>query len=178
MSGDAVGALQYLSQETRAPIILFHTAPFASTTKKLRDAPDPAAECRRVGALVAAAPVDVAFVGIGENGHLAFNDPPADFLSDKPYLVVGLDEACRRQQVGEGWFGSLEEVPATAISMSVRQILKARKILCIVPDERKAAAVKACLSGPVDPAVPASILQTHPDVTLFLDRNSASMLQP
>jgi len=116
-------------------------------------------------------------VGIGENGHLAFNDPPADFLTEAPYLVVGLDEACRRQQVGEGWFRELSEVPEQAISMSIRQILKARKILCIVPDQRKAHAVKACLEGPVSPAAPASVLQTHPDVTMFLDPASASLLQ-
>src|SRR5512147_1057522 len=104
------------------------------------DAPDPAAECRRVGALLAAQPVDVAFVGIGENGHLAFNDPPADFETEEPYLVLALDEACRRQQLGEGWFPRLEDVPARAISMSIRQILKAREILAIVPDLRKAPA--------------------------------------
>ena len=123
-----------------------------------------------MGRALAAAPVDVACVGIGENGHLAFNDPPADFETREPYIVVTLDEACRRQQVGEGWFSSLADVPARAISMSVRQILEARRILCVVPDQRKAEAVRAALEGPVTPAVPASILQTHPDVTVFLDR--------
>lgn len=132
--------------------------------------------CRKVGDKLIAAPIDVAFVGIGENGHLAFNDPPADFITEEPYIVVQLDEACRRQQVGEGWFQDLSEVPRQAISMSIRQILKARKILCIVPDERKAQAVKACLEGEISPAVPASILRTHPDVTLFLDEGSASLL--
>jgi glucosamine-6-phosphate deaminase len=142
------------------------------------DAPDPAAECRRVGALLAQAPVDVAFVGIGENGHLAFNDPPADFETDEPYLVVELDEACRRQQLGEGWFKTLDEVPRRAISMSVRQILKSREVLCIVPDARKARAVRDCLEEEVSPRHPASILRTHPRTTLFLDRDSAALLPP
>jgi glucosamine-6-phosphate deaminase len=142
------------------------------------DAPDPAAECRRVGALLRAEPVDVAFVGIGENGHLAFNDPPADFETEQPYLVVELDEACRRQQLGEGWFASLADVPRRAISMSIRQILKAHTILCVVPDARKARAVRDCLAGPVSPQHPASILQTHPRTTVFLDRESAALLPP
>jgi glucosamine-6-phosphate deaminase len=137
---------------------------------------DAHAVAREVGAELNRATVDVAFVGIGENGHLAFNDPPADFETDEPYLVVQLDEACRRQQVGEGWFKDLGEVPTHAISMSIRQIMKARTILCIVPDQRKAAAVKACLEGPVSPLAPASILQRHPDVTVFLDTASASLL--
>jgi len=144
----------------------------------LGDAPDPAAECRRVGALVAAAPVDVAFVGIGENGHLAFNDPPADFETEEPYLVLALDDACRRQQLGEGWFPRLEDVPARAISMSIRQILKAREIVAVVPDRRKAAAVRDCLELPVSPQRPASILREHPRTTLYLDRDSASLLAP
>lgn len=133
--------------------------------------------CREVGDALNRAPVDVAFVGIGENGHLAFNDPPADFETDEAYLVVRLDEACRRQQVGEGWFKELAQVPTHAISMSIRQILKARKILCIVPDRRKARAVQECLEGPVSRHSPASILQTHPDVTVFLDKASASLLR-
>jgi glucosamine-6-phosphate deaminase len=141
------------------------------------DAADPAAECRRVGALVARQPVDVAFVGIGENGHLAFNDPPADFETEEPYLVLALDEACRRQQLGEGWFGRLEDVPARAISMSIRQILKAREILAVVPDLRKAPAVRDCLEQPVGPERPASVLRTHPHTTLYLDDDSASLLE-
>jgi glucosamine-6-phosphate deaminase len=142
------------------------------------DAADPAAECRRVGALLARAPVDVAFVGIGENGHLAFNDPPADFSTEEPYLVVELDEECRRQQMGEGWFASLDEVPRRAISMSVRQILKAREVSCVVPDARKARAVRDCLEGEVSPLRPASILRTHPATTVYLDRDSAALLTP
>ena len=139
---------------------------------------DPETVRAEVGRAIASAPIDVAFVGIGENGHLAFNDPPADFDTTDPYLVVTLDEACRRQQVGEGWFPSIEDVPAQALSMSVRQILKTSALLCIVPDARKAAAVHAALEGPVSPDVPASILQTHPNVTVYLDRHSAARLSP
>src|SRR5688500_12183479 len=137
---------------------------------------DPAQVAREVGDVLAGCDIDLAFVGIGENGHLAFNDPPADFMAERPYLIVTLDEACRRQQVGEGWFASIEEVPAKAISMSVQQILKSRQIIAVVPDARKAAAVKACVEGPVSPMAPASILQTHPNTTLFLDRDSAALL--
>ena len=137
---------------------------------------DPAAECARVGALIAEAPVDAAFVGIGENGHLAFNDPPADFETTEPFLVVPLDEASRRQQLGEGWFATLDDVPSRAISMSIHEIMQARKIFCIVPDRRKAQAVRACLEDEVSPLRPASILRTHPDVELYLDRDSAALL--
>ena len=140
------------------------------------DAPDPMQVARRVGQELNAAPVDVAFVGIGENGHLAFNDPPADFKTEQPYLIVNLDAACRRQQVGEGWFATLAEVPRQAISMSVRQILKAREIIAVAPEARKAAAVKACVEGEVTPLAPASILQTHGNATLYLDRDSAGQL--
>ena len=132
----------------------------------------------RVGAELDREEIDVMFAGIGENGHLAFNDPPADFVTTEPYIVVTLDDACRRQQVGEGWFARFEEVPATAISMSIRQILKAREMIVVVPDERKAAAVKATLEGKISPAVPASILRTHPNVTLYLDEPAASQLDP
>jgi glucosamine-6-phosphate deaminase len=121
-------------------------------------------------------PVDIAFVGIGENGHLAFNDPPADFETEEPYLLVNLDEPCRRQQVGEGWFSSLADVPRQAISMSVRQILKAREIVCVVPDARKAKAVKACFEHEVSNLAPASILGTHHNAVVYLDRDSASLL--
>jgi glucosamine-6-phosphate deaminase len=130
----------------------------------------------KVGAEITRRDIDVAFIGIGENGHLAFNDPPADFTTTEPYLEVTLDDACRRQQVGEGWFRILDDVPRRAISMSIQQILKARQILVIVPDARKAAAVKAALEGKVTPLVPASILQTHPAVTLYLDEPAASAL--
>jgi glucosamine-6-phosphate deaminase len=139
---------------------------------------DPRQACRRAGEAVRARPIDVAFVGIGENGHLAFNDPPADFATRDPYIVVQLDEACRRQQVGEGWFGSVPEVPASAISMSIRQILETREIICVVPDARKAVPVRAALEGPVTPAVPASALREHPNVTIYLDSASAALLSP
>ena len=132
----------------------------------------------RVGRAIAVAPIDVAFVGIGENAHLAFNDPPADFTTDRPYLIVALDDACRRQQVGEGWFPSVADVPARAISMSVQQILKSREILCIVPDARKAAAVRSCVEGDISPMAPASILRTHANATLYLDRDSSALLSP
>ncbi len=137
---------------------------------------DPAEECDRVGSVISNHPIDVAFVGIGENGHLAFNDPPADFETESPYLVVDLDDACRQQQLGEGWFPDFESVPRQAISMSIRQIMKSRTIICSVPDERKAEAVKAALQGPVTPEVPASILQEHPDCRMFLDQAAASLL--
>lgn len=137
---------------------------------------DAEAECRRLGALISQHPIDVALVGIGENGHLAFNDPPADFTTEAPFLVVTLDEACRRQQMGEGWFKTLDEVPQQAISMSIRQIMKSKAIIASVPDERKAAAVKACLEGEISPLHPSSILREHPSTFLFLDRNSASQL--
>lgn len=141
------------------------------------EAVDPRAECRRVGELISQHTIDVAFVGIGENGHLAFNDPPADFETEEPYLVVTLDEACQLQQLGEGWFKSLNEVPAQAISMSIQQILKARHILCIVPDQRKAEAVKACVEMDVSPMRPASILRQHSSVKLYLDRESSALLR-
>jgi len=137
---------------------------------------DPAKVIRIVGNALRTEPVDVAFVGIGENGHLAFNDPPADFETEEPYLLVKLDEVCRRQQMGEGWFRSISEVPERAISMSVRQILKAEVIICIVPDARKANAVKACLEGEISPLAPASILRTHPNTTLYLDQYSSALL--
>lgn len=139
-----------------------------------RDAP---AECKRLGELIRKHPIDVAFIGIGENGHLAFNDPPADFETEEPYLVVNLDEACRKQQLGEGWFPTLADVPKQAISMAIRQILKSGQIICTVPDARKAAAVKGSVKGPVTPNVPGSILQQHGNTHLFLDRESSAGLR-
>ncbi len=139
---------------------------------------DPGEVRRKVGHALAREPVDLLFAGIGENTHLAFNDPPADFDTTEPYIVVKLDEACRRQQVGEGWFARVEDVPETAVTISIQQILEAREILVMVPDARKADAVKATLGGEVSPAVPASILRTHPNVTLFLDEAAAARLDP
>ena len=137
---------------------------------------NPQAECDRLGKLIAKHPIDVAFIGIGENAHVAFNDPPADFRTHKPYLVVELDQACRKQQLGEGWFPSLKTVPRRAISMSPNQIMKSAAIVCTAPDERKARAVRDSLEGEITPDVPASILQRHRNCTLFLDKPSASLL--
>jgi glucosamine-6-phosphate deaminase len=139
---------------------------------------DPEVARARLSRAIAERPVDLAVLGIGENAHLAFNDPPADFDTTDAYVVVSLDEACRRQQVGEGWFARLEDVPTTAVTMSIRQMLSARELVVIVPDERKAAAVKATLESPVDPNVPASILRTHDNVTLYLDEGAASAVDP
>ena len=151
--------------------------PTGITTYHLLDGEANAAEvCANAGAAISSAPIDVAFVGIGENGHLAFNDPPADFAIETPYIVVKLDEACRRQQFGEGWFPTFEDVPTQAISMSIKQILKAHEIVCVVPDARKATAVKACLEGEISPLAPASILRTHANTTIYLDQDSAALL--
>jgi glucosamine-6-phosphate deaminase len=138
---------------------------------------DPTEAIRNAGEAIRRSPVDVAFVGIGENGHLAFNDPPADFETDEPYIVVQLDDACRQQQVGEGWFKTLSDVPQRAISISVRQILKSKEIICVVPDARKACAVQACIDGDVSPLTPASILKTHANATIYLDKESARLLR-
>lgn len=142
------------------------------------DAADPAAVARRVGKEVSSAPIDIGFLGIGENGHIAFNDPPADFESEEPYIIVNLDEVCRQQQVGEAWFEDISQVPKQAISMSVQQILKAKELVAIVPDMRKARAVRACFEGEISPMAPSSILRTHPNATVYLDKNSASLLGP
>jgi glucosamine-6-phosphate deaminase len=138
---------------------------------------DPHEECMRLGRLISKHDIDVAFVGIGENGHLAFNDPPADFDTEEPYLGVSLDEECRRQQMGEGWFLTLKEVPEKAISMSIRQIMKSKAIICSVPDERKAIAVKNTLFSEISPSCPASVMRNHPDTVLYLDRQSASLIR-
>lgn len=140
------------------------------------DAPDLDEELERVSRLIAAHPIDITFAGIGENGHLAFNDPPADFDTDAPYIVVSLDEKCRRQQFGEGWFPTFEDVPKTAISMSVRQIMRSKMLLLSVPDARKADAVGEALEGPISTACPASIVQQHPNCQVLLDTESASKL--
>jgi glucosamine-6-phosphate deaminase len=137
---------------------------------------NPVKVIRETSKFLTAAPIDVAFVGIGENGHLAFNDPPADFETEEPFIVVNLDEACRLQQVGEGWFKDLSTVPTQAISMSVRQVMKSKEILAVVPDARKARAIKACFDGEINPMAPSSILRTHPNATVYLDRHSAALL--
>ena len=140
------------------------------------EADDPAAECRRINKIISQDEIDVAFVGIGENGHLAFNDPPADFITEVPYITVELDNACRRQQFGEGWFASLNEVPDRAISMSIQQIMKSKTIICTVPDKRKARAVKQCFEEDISPLHPASILRKHPRAFVYLDKDAASLL--
>jgi glucosamine-6-phosphate deaminase len=140
------------------------------------DAEDPMAECAQLNRMISDDRIDVAFVGIGENGHLAFNDPPADFRAEEPYRIVELDETCRRQQMNEGWFPSLGDVPGRAISMSIRQIMKSEAIVATVPEKRKAQAVKQCLEGEVSPWHPASILREHPNATIYLDKDSASLL--
>ncbi len=134
------------------------------------------AECKRVGDIIAKHPIDVAFVGIGENGHMAFNDPPADFETESPYLVVDLDDACRKQQLGEGWFPTFDDVPTQAISMSIKQIMKSKTIICSVPDARKADAVKASVENAISPNDPSTCLQKHGDTTLYLDPESSSKL--
>jgi len=142
------------------------------------DAADPSEVVRRVGKELASMPIDIAFLGIGENGHIAFNDPPADFETEEPYIIVNLDQACRQQQVGEAWFADISQVPQRAISMSARQILRAREILAVVPGPRKAEAIKLCLEGTISPMAPASILRRHPNATVYLDDASASLLSP
>jgi glucosamine-6-phosphate deaminase len=139
---------------------------------------DAAKVIRETNAAIASAPIDISFVGIGENGHLAFNDPPADFETEEPFIIVALDQACRQQQVGEGWFANLEAVPTRAISMSVRQVLKAREILAVVPDGRKAKAIAACFDGAISNRAPASILRSHGNATVYLDTNSAALVSP
>ena len=141
------------------------------------DAPDTAAECARLEAAIREKPVDLACIGIGENGHIAFNDPPADFETNAAYAVVALDEVCRRQQVGEGWYPNLDAVPTHAFSMTVPQILDAQTIVVIVPDDRKAKAVSMAVDGPLTNMCPSSILRTHPRCTLFLDKPAASLLK-
>jgi glucosamine-6-phosphate deaminase len=138
---------------------------------------DPYQECQRLDKLIQSFPIDVAFVGIGENGHLAFNDPPADFETEEAYLVVELNEACRKQQLGEGWFKTLEEVPKQAISMSIKQILKSKFIVCSVPDQRKAQAVFDTVTCEISPEHPASILRNHPNTMVYLDKEAASLLK-
>jgi glucosamine-6-phosphate deaminase len=135
-------------------------------------------ECQKLSAIIAEHPIDAALVGIGENGHLAFNDPPADFETEEPFIIVELDERCRKQQLGEGWFETLEQVPRRAISMGIRQIMKSACLIVSVPEKRKAEAVKNALEGPVSNMCPASILQTHDNCKMFLDKEAASLLSP
>ncbi len=139
---------------------------------------DPEAEINRLNALIDQYTIHLGFIGIGENGHIAFNDPPADFETTAPYHQVTLDAACRKQQMNEGWFPSLNEVPQQAISMSIHHITNIQTLICTVPETRKARAVRYALEGPVTADVPASILQMHPNCHFFLDDESASLLSP
>ncbi|MBO5643073.1 MAG: glucosamine-6-phosphate deaminase [Kiritimatiellae bacterium] len=141
------------------------------------EAEDQEAEVTRLENLIRESPIDVACVGIGENGHLAFNDPPADFDTNRAYKVVPLDDKCRMQQVGEGWFPTKDDVPTHAFSMSIKQIMWSKAIVCTCPDARKAEAVKGAIEGPVTNMLPSSIMQMHPDCGMFLDPESASLLQ-
>ena len=134
-------------------------------------------EVGRLNNIISKHKIDIAFVGIGENGHLAFNDPPADFEEEKPYIIVALDEKCKKQQMGEGWFKTIDDVPKQAISMSVKQIMKSEIILCTVPDRRKAEAVHICMDKEISPQYPASILRDHKECYLILDKDSASLLE-
>lgn len=141
------------------------------------DAADIVAEIARYEALLKEHPPVLCVLGIGENGHLAFNDPPADFHTTKTLHVVTLDETCRRQQVGEGHFANINQVPTQALSLTVPALLKPAHVMALVPEARKANAVKAALEGPVTELCPASILRTHAHVKLYLDRDSASLLK-
>lgn len=172
-----------LSQDHPASFRKYLNERFVAKVRGLRqvnliegDAAGPQAECARLARIVTTRPIDVALVGIGENGHLAFNDPPADFETDESFIIVTLDEQCRRQQLNEGWFETLEDVPTQAISMSIRQIMQSSCIIVSVPEKRKAHAVKAALEGPVTDLCPASILQKHPNCKMFLDEPAASLL--
>jgi glucosamine-6-phosphate deaminase len=141
------------------------------------DAPEPLKEIERYRALLAAAPVDLCCLGIGENGHLAFNDPHvADFNDPHAVKLVQLDEACRRQQVGEGCFPTLESVPQYAYTLTIPTLCAAEKLIGVVPERRKAEAVQAAIQGPLATSCPASILRRKPQGTLFLDADSASLL--
>lgn len=141
------------------------------------DAPDLDAECRRYGALLAEAPIDIGFIGVGENGHIGFNDPPvADFADPLPMKIVRLDDACRRQQVGEGHFAGIADVPENALTLTCPTIVGMTNLVSCVPELRKAKAVRDAIEGPVSTACPASILRTHPRAQLFLDLESASLL--
>ena len=141
------------------------------------DALQPLEECDRYTRLLTAQPIDLCCLGIGENGHIAFNDPPvAEFDDRHKVKLVKLDEACRQQQVGEGHFPSLESVPRYAFTLTIPMLCSARRMLCIAPEKRKARAVKATLQDPISTACPASILRRQSHATLFLDADSASLL--
>ncbi|MBQ9097379.1 MAG: 6-phosphogluconolactonase [Clostridia bacterium] len=122
------------------------------------------------------APIDVGLIGIGENAHIAFNDPPADFDTKEAYIVVNLNDTCKQQQVGEGWFATVDDVPKQAVSMTVHQILQCEKIVSCVPYKVKANAIKATLENDVTNTIPATIMKGHKDFVLYVDRDSASLV--
>lgn len=141
------------------------------------DAVDCHAECARYGQLLMAAPIDVCLLGIGENGHLAFNDPHvADFHDSQVVKPATLDLACRRQQVGEGHFTNLDEVPKQALTLTIPTLMRSEHIICSVPERRKAEAVRNAIHGPLTPECPASLLRTHPHASIYLDLESAALL--
>jgi glucosamine-6-phosphate deaminase len=141
------------------------------------ESPDSDAECARYSSLLAEAPIDLACMGIGENGHIAFNDPGVANFEDPAWVkIVKLDQICRQQQVNEGCFPNINAVPTTAITLTCPAIMSAQTIICVVPGARKAAAVAATLNGPVAAACPASVLRTHPSTTLFLDSDSVARI--
>lgn len=131
---------------------------------------------RNLSTAVQSAPIDLAVIGIGENAHIAFNDPPADFDTKEPFITVDLDHACKLQQVGEGWFKTTNDVPNQAITMSVHQIMQSNKIISCVPYEVKAMAIQQTLESEVSNLIPATILKKHPDWSLYLDKESASKI--
>ena len=128
------------------------------------DTSNPAFVAREVGKELASGPIDIEFLGIGENGHIAFNDPPADFVTEDPYIVVKLDEACRQQQVGEAWFADITQVPQQALSMSAQQVMKAKEILAVVPDSRKAQASTLLVNTPEIPNIPVGGIENFPSL--------------
>jgi len=137
---------------------------------------DVAAKIAVLNREIESAPIDLGVIGIGENGHIAFNDPPARFDAMESYRIVELNDACKKQQVGEGWFAGVKDVPATAVSMSCYRIMMCRKIISSVPHAQKAQAIKRTFEGGISDMVPATLLKFHPDWSLFLDRDSASKL--
>lgn len=155
--------------------LLMHIAPRA--VHLIRAQADATGEAARYAALLAERPLDLVCLGIGENGHLAFNDPPvADFADPALVKLVALDDACRRQQVNDGCFSTLDVVPAHALTLTISALLSAREIYCVVPGARKAQAVRAALLGPIATSCPASVLRTHPRAVLYLDDAAASLL--
>ena len=160
---------KYLN-ERFVSLLPLHSAHFVSGEGDIE------ANIEELARLFKEAPIDVGVIGIGENGHIAFNDPPADFDTDLVYKVVSLDERCRKQQVGEGWFKTFDEVPKQAITMCPKAILSSRHIVTAVPHAVKAEAVLNTITKPVTPYVPATLLKTHPDWNLFIDESSARRL--